>query len=604
MSTQQWFRSFIHLVSPLTARTTQVFTLALIFSLMAKAGVVVGYYQGSNAGSVPLKNLVTNGSAAELNYLIYAFEEPNANGSCTIQDLAAATQTAYTAANSVSGVADSGPLKGTFNQLKELKAKYPNLRVLVSIGGATLSGNFAGMAAGAASNSAAIDSCAKMFIDGNFTSSLQGYSGIFDGFDIDWEYPANSTQETNFTALLKAFRSELTTLGTQNGKTYTLTATMGPAKNASGTEFINVTAAAEYLDYVNVMSYDYMGSWSGGTGFDAPLYSSPLNGGSSYNITDSPWYTYNVSATFTANNGDSVGFIPQFKTAGIPITKLLLGIPFYGLEWDKVAADTYHGVFEQGTWVNTPSYAQIVQQYLGQPQYTQYCDYGNSASPYECSPNAGVGSQETWLYDGSSTFVSFDNETSVAEKVDFAKNQGLGGVMVWDLSQDSPGACLMGAIYTSMTGKKATNQDTALYNFESGVQGWTNTAGITVRDSEGEAFAGCKGLSVSFNNSTFAASADAYVLSPSGIKPGQTITMHIWIPVGSELTSVNPFITNTSWAWLASDYKTMSELTAGEWNTFSFTVPSNAPTTFGELGVEFTSSATWTGQVYIDSITN
>ena len=93
MSTKQWFHSFIYRVLSLKARTTQVFTLALVSGLMAQAGVVVGYYQGSNAGSVPLKNLVTNGSAAELNYLIYAFEEPNADGSCTIQDLAAATQT-------------------------------------------------------------------------------------------------------------------------------------------------------------------------------------------------------------------------------------------------------------------------------------------------------------------------------------------------------------------------------------------------------------------------------------------------------------------------------------------------------------------------------
>ncbi len=248
---------------------------------MAHAGVLVGYYQGSNASKVPLKNLVTNGSAAELNYLIYAFEEPNTNGSCTIQDLAAATQTAYTAANSVNGQADTGPLKGTINQLKELKAKYPNLKVLVSIGGSTLSGNFAGMASAAASNASAINACAQMFIHGNFTSTLKGYKGIFDRIDIDWEYPANSTQETNFTALLKAFRGELNTLGTANGKTYTLTATMGADEGQYGTEFINITAAADYLNYVNVMSYDYQAS--GGTGFDGPLYESKINEGSTYN---------------------------------------------------------------------------------------------------------------------------------------------------------------------------------------------------------------------------------------------------------------------------------------------------------------------------------
>lgn len=604
MSTKQWLRSFVSGLSPLKARTAQVLALAAVSAIVAHAGVVVGYYQGSNASKVPLKNLVTNGSAAELNYLIYAFEEPDTNGSCTIQDLATATQTAYTAANSVDGEADTGPLKGTFNQLKELKAKYPNLKVLMSIGGSTLSANFPGMASAAASNASAINACAQMFIDGNFTSTLKGYSGIFDGIDIDWEYPASSTQETDFTALLKAFHNELNTLGTANGKTYTLTATMGADEGNHGTEYINITAAAEYLDYVNVMSYDYEAG--GGTGFDAPLYESKINEGSTYNLSISPYWTYNTAATFTANNGGTdVGYIPQFDTAKIPVSKLLLGIPFYGLQYSNVTDSAYYGLFEAGTLASTPSYAQIAQQYVGQPQYTQYCDYGNSSSPYECTSNAGAGSQETWLYDGSSNFVSFDNETSVAKKVAYAKSEGLGGVLVWDLSQDSPGACLMNTIYTSMTGEKAVNQDTALYNFESGVQSWTHSTGITnMLASDGEAYAGCKSLSLFFNKASFEASTTAYVLSPSGIKPGQTITMHIWIPSGSELTSVNPFITDTSWNWLASDYQGISELKAGQWNTFSFTVPTTAPTTFGELGVQFDSSAAWTGQVYIDSITN
>ena len=643
MSTTQWLFRFVHNgLSAFQSRTAQLFTFALVSGLMAHAGVVVGYYQGGNADSVPPKNLVTNGSAAELTHIIYAFATIQSNAGNTATPYSCslsgnlndakgkynnagayyAIQEEYSAARSVSGAADTQPapnpyigpndpgyssqpkaptvLQGVFHQLQEMKAKYPNLKVLVSIGGETGSGDFSN-AAQPANATALVNSCVSMFIDGNF-GLPEAYPGIFDGIDIDWEYPASSADESNYTALLKAFNTALTAAGKTNDKTYILTATMGADNGQYGTEYINIPAAAENLTYVNVMSYD--DEAGGGTGFDAPLYSSPINAGSTYNISDSPWFTYNVSATFTANTANTTGYIPRLKAAGVPISKLLLGIPFYGLQYDQVTDDAYHGLFEKGTFLGTLSYAQIVQQYLGQPQYTQYCDYGNSASPYECSPNAGAGSQETWLYDGSNNFVSFDNETSMTQKVDFAKNESLGGVMVWDLSQDSPGACLMGAIYTTMTGKEAANQDTALYNFETGAQGWTNTAGISVRDSEGEAFAGCKSLSVSFNKSTFEASADVYVLSPSGIKPGQTITMHIWIPAGSELTSVNPFITNSSWTWLASDYKTMSDLTAGQWNTFSFTVPADAPTTFGELGVEFDSSAAWSGQVYIDSITN
>lgn len=612
MLTTNWlYRLIQNGISARTRRVAQVFTLALTSALVAHAGVVVGYYQGSNASLVPPKNLVTNGSAGELNYLIYAFMQPDANGSCSFAsstDQATATQTAYTAANSVSGVADSGSgLKGTFNQLQELKTKYKNLKVLISLGGSAYSGNFSAMASAVAAaeaknpptNPAA--SCVDMLINGNFTSTLKGYSGIFDGIDIDWEYPGSKDQ-SNYTALLKAFRSELNKLATTNGKTYYLTATMGPAKNSDGTQYINVAAAAESLDYVNVMSYDYMGAWSGGTGTDAPLFSSALNTGSSYNITDSLYFTYNVSATMTENSGGVEGLIPE----GVPASKLLLGIPFYGLQWKNVASDTYHGIYETGSWVGTPSYATIVQTLLPQASFTQYCDYGNQSNPYTCTANAGGGSQETWLYDGSSNFVSFDNEVSVASKVSFAKTQNLAGVMVWDLSQDSPGGCLMNAVWTSMsTANKPLNQDTALYNFESGVQNWTHTTGITaVGTSEGQAFAGCKSLGVTFGSDSFEAAATAYVQNPSNIKPGQTIQIHVFIPAGSTITAVNPFITDTSWNWLASDYQALSNLHTGQWNTFSFTVPSNAPTTFGELGVQFSLSGPWSGQVYIDSVNN
>lgn len=640
MSTKQrLFRFVQNGLSAFGSRKTQLVTLALASGLLAHAGVVVGYYQGGNADAVPPKNLVANGSAAELTHIIYAFAviQKNTNNtySCSLSGnlndakgqynnsgAYYAIQEEYTAARSVSGVADTqsapspwiGPndpgyssqpkaptvLQGVFHQLQEMKAKYPNLKVLVSIGGENASGDFSSAAA-SANATAFVNSCVSMFIDGNFGLS-KAYPGIFDGIDIDWETPASSTDIANYSALLSTFQTKLSAAGSS----YLLTTTVVPGDtDLPLTGHVNVASIARYVDYVNVMSYDYMGSWSGGTGFDAPLYASPLNTGSSYNISSSPWHTYNVSDTFAgANNGSYEGFVTQFKNASVPTSKLLLGIPFYGLQWDKVAADTYHGVFEQGSFVNTPSYAQISQQFLGAPGYTQYCDYGSSASPYECSPNTGAGSQETWLYDGASNFVSFDNETSVTQKVDFAKNMGLGGVMMWDLSQDSPGGCLMSAISTA-NGIKPANQDTSLYNFESGVQGWTHSTGIfSVIDSEGEAFEGCKSLGVNFNESSFEASATAYILSPAGIKPGQTITMHIWIPAGSQLVSINSFITNTSWTWLASDYQGIADLKAGQWNTLSFTVPANAPTTFGELGVEFDSSEAWTGRVYIDSVTN
>jgi hypothetical protein len=120
--------------------------------------------------------------------------------------------------------------------------------------------------------------------------------------------------------------------------------------------------------------------------------------------------------------------------------------------------------------------------------------------------------------------------------------------------------------------------------------------------SEGQAYAGCRSLGVTFTNSS-AITSTAYVLSPS-VKPGQTITLRIWIPVGSHLSSINPFITNTSWTWLASNWTNAASVEASQWNTMSFTIPASAPTTFGQLGVEFSSSEAWSRTVHIDSVNN
>jgi chitinase len=129
--------------------------------------------------------------------------------------------------DSVSGQADSwndaNALAGNFNQLKELKAKYPNLKILMTIGGWTLSGQFS-TAVQPANLQSFVKSCVDMFINGNMPGLAPGAAaGIFDGIDIDWEYPAfartdgqskggyvdspNDTQ--NYTAMLAEFRKQL-----------------------------------------------------------------------------------------------------------------------------------------------------------------------------------------------------------------------------------------------------------------------------------------------------------------------------------------------------------------------------------------------------------
>ena len=142
----------------------------------------------------------------------------------------------YTAANSVSGAADSWdqPLAGSFNQLKQLKAKHPDLKVMMSIGGWTWSKNFSLAAETDASREKLVSSCINMFIKGNLPvidgrGGAGAAAGVFDGFDIDWEWPGSPNGNVgnhvdpvndarNFKLLLAEFREQLDALGATDGQ--------------------------------------------------------------------------------------------------------------------------------------------------------------------------------------------------------------------------------------------------------------------------------------------------------------------------------------------------------------------------------------------------
>ncbi|WP_434095605.1 cellulose binding domain-containing protein, partial [Streptomyces hydrogenans] len=140
--------------------------------------VNLGYF--TNWGSYTVKNLVTSGSASKITHINYAFGNVQ-NGKCTIGDPYEDYQKSYTAAQSVDGVADAWdqPLSGHFNQLRKLKAQYPHIKVLWSFGGWTWSGGF-GQAV--QNPTAFAQSCYDLVEDPR-------WADVFDGIDLDWEYP-------------------------------------------------------------------------------------------------------------------------------------------------------------------------------------------------------------------------------------------------------------------------------------------------------------------------------------------------------------------------------------------------------------------------------
>ena len=394
---------------------------------------VVGYFTqwGIYNAQYFVKTLDTSGSAAKLTHLTYAFGNVR-NNRCELGVLKANTSTGeggdayadysrtFTAAESVDGVADvwGTPLRGNWNQLKKLKAKYPNLKVLISLGGWNWSRGFAS-AARPENRAAFVASCIDAYIRGNLPAfdaagGAGAAAGVFDGFDIDWEYPAacgvtcgGSEDSDNFTALLAEFRRQLDAI--RPG--LVLSAAVG-----AGIDKIRVTRPDLYhphVDYLNVMSYDFHGAWDAKTNFHSALFDSP-----------------NDPGTGDASRYNTHDAIQAFLDRGVPASKLNLGMASYGRGWSNVGSSN-HGLYQNGT-AAAGSLEPGIESYrvLKTLAWPQYVDADAKAR---------------WIYNGS-TFWSFDDPATISDKMAYAKVQALGGAFLWDFSGDDAQGALLAAI--------------------------------------------------------------------------------------------------------------------------------------------------------------
>ncbi len=131
-------------------------------------------------------------------------------------------------------------------------------------------------------------------------------------------------------------------------------------------------------------------------------------------------------------------------------------------------------------------------------------------------------------------------------------------------------------------------------------QGWYGGGGIIsgVATSTAQHFAGNQSLAVNFNGAASGSSSAS--VSSVAVVPGSTITFHVWIPSGSKVTTLQPYLQDNNWAWTSGWYPS---LTANAWNTITLTVPTNAVSPLQKLGIQYSSPAPrWTGTCYIDSV--
>lgn len=343
------------------------------------------------------KSLVSSGAAGKLTHLNLAFGNVT-GGQCSAGDTYAENGKVYNAASSVDGVADStaaGTLHGIFGQFRKLKVLYPGLKILWSFGGGTGSSGFP---LAALNPTAFAESCYALVHD-------PAWSGVFDGIDIDWEFPnacgvtCDASGPTAYPVVMSAMRSRF------GSELVTSAVTASPSKIAAG----GYGTSALSVDWFNVMTYDFFGAWAA-TGPTAPQSA----------LSD---YAGIPIAGFSTQ-----GAVAAYRNLGVPASKLLIGVGFYGRGWAGVT-QAAPGGSASGPAAGT--YEAGVEDY--------------KVLAVSCPPTGVVGG--TAYGSCGSNWWSYDTPATLASKMAWAKSQGLGGVFAWELSGDTPAGVLVGSLY-------------------------------------------------------------------------------------------------------------------------------------------------------------
>ncbi|MFJ6353140.1 glycosyl hydrolase family 18 protein [Streptomyces sp. NPDC092046] len=368
--------------------------------------VKMGYFTnwGVYGRNYHVKNIVTSGSAAKITHINYAFGNVT-GGKCTIGDSYADYDKAYTADQSVDGVADTWdqPLRGNFNQLRKLKKAYPNIKVIWSFGGWTWSGGF-GQAV--QNPTAFAQSCYDLVEDPR-------WADVFDGIDLDWEYP-NACGLSCDTSGPAAFKNMMQAMRAKFGANALVTAAVTADASTGGKiDATDYAGAAPYMNWFNVMTYDFFGAWAA-KGPTAP---------------HSPLTSY---AGIPQQGFNSAEAIARFKAQGVPGNKLLLGIGFYGRGWTGVTQAAPGGT---ATGPAAGTYEQGIEDY--------------KVLKNSC-PATGTVAGTAYAHCGTNWW-SYDTPATVTSKMGWAKNQGLGGAFFWEFSGDTGNGELVGAINSGLS---------------------------------------------------------------------------------------------------------------------------------------------------------
>ncbi|XP_063919537.1 acidic mammalian chitinase-like [Zophobas morio] len=298
------------------------------------------------------------------------------------------------------GLSDNGTLEildedldvtqGGFSRISALKEQNPNLKVLFSVGGAAAipwtfvlvsndSDNVARMV------QSALDLCEK-------------YN--FDGLDVDWEYPYGESAQ-QFVNLIASLKAAFEPRG------YLVTAAVNSIPTEVGGGY-DIPGLSAVLDIINVMTYDFHNYIGGVTAENSPLY-----GG----VNESQW---------EKDNRNVDGAIRQWIDGGADPAKVAVGIAFYGHHF-ILANPSNHGL---DAVISGPGEPGPYTDNLSSLGYNEICEF---------HPNGNTvfldDMKVPYMYEDT-FWIGYDNEESVAAKVQYAKDNNLAGVFIWSVETD------------------------------------------------------------------------------------------------------------------------------------------------------------------------
>ncbi|KGG27409.1 Chitinase [Prochlorococcus sp. MIT 0702] len=425
---------------------------------------IVGYFE--EWGIYSRDFLVQDINVEDLTHINYSFFDVKANGDVNLFDSWAAIDKRYSAEEQVSrtfsadewaalddsrrssytdgsdfttrtngngGVSVSGvpvgwdvndELAGNLRQFALLKQLNPDISLGLALGGWTLSDEF----------SLALDDVAgrERFTD-NVITTLETYD-FFNTVDFDWEYPgggglsgnASSDQDgANFAATLKVLRQKMDLLETRTGEDYEISiATAGGQEKLAN---LNLPAIDAYVDFYNVMTYDFHGGWESVTGHQAAM-------------------------TADAGGYDVVTAIQQFRNAGIAPEKVVLGAPTYTRAWGGVESGEKLGYGELGSANSAPGSYEAGN--YDQKDLVTGINNGSYDLAWDDDAKAA------YLYnDQEQIWSSIETPSTIAGKAAYVDAAELGGMMFWALSSDSSGEqSLIGAASDLLRGGASPDQ--------------------------------------------------------------------------------------------------------------------------------------------------